>query len=199
MYTFVYYLLYPFFRLFCHFKVEGRENIPDGNFIIISNHTAYKDPLILAFAIKRKNIRFVAKSDLQRFSFFKLVFKALKVISIRRNTSDLTALRECISSLNAGDNICIFPQGTRITDEAPKKEQALAGVGLIIGKSEATVLPVAIKYPENKGGLTGIRVCIGKPITSDEYLKPDADGQPPKRIDTAYMVFDEVCKMHKKM
>lgn len=199
MYTFFYYLMYPFFRLFCHFKVSGRENIPDGNFIMIANHTAYKDPLILAYAIKRKNIRFIAKDDLLRFFIFRVIFKAMKIIAIKRNSSDLNAIRKSIEALEQGDSLCIFPQGTRIKGDAPKKEQALAGVGLIIAKSKCDVLPVAIKYPENAGGSRKIKVCIGKPVTYDEYMKPDADGEPPRRIETAQRVFEKVCEMHSKM
>ncbi len=198
MYRFVYYLLYPFFRLFCHFKVEGRENIPKKGFMLIANHTAYKDPLLLAFAIKRKNIRFIAKSDLQRFWFFKVVFKALNVIAIKRNSSDLAALRESVSALEQGDIVCIFPQGTRIKNEPPKKEQALAGVGLIIAKSQCDVLPVSIKFPEDKGGNRKITITIGKPITYDEYMQPDENGEPPRRVETAQRVFDEVCKIHQE-
>lgn len=199
MYTFVYYLFYPFFRLFCHFKVTGRENIPNGNFIAIANHTAYKDPLILAYAIKRKNIRFIAKSDLQRFFFFKIVFNALNVIAIKRKSSDMGALRESIGAIENGDILCIFPQGTRIKGEAPKKEQALAGVGLIIAKSKSDVLPIAIKYPNNAGGCRKIRVSIGKPITYDEYMALDENGEEPRRVETAQRVFDEVCRMHNEM
>ncbi len=199
MYTFVYYLFYPFFRLFCHFKVEGRENIPKGNFIVIANHTAYKDPLILAYAVKKKNIRFIAKSDLQRFWFFKIVFKALNVIAIKRNSSDMNALRESVAALENGDSLCIFPQGTRIKTEPPKKEQALAGVGLIIARSKCNVLPVAIKYPDNAGGCRKIKVSIGKPISYDEYMIPDENGEPPRRVETAQRVFEEVCVMHEKL
>jgi 1-acyl-sn-glycerol-3-phosphate acyltransferase len=199
MYRFVYYLLYPFFRLFCHFKVYGRENIPKGNFIIIANHTAYKDPVILAYAVKRKNIRFIAKDDLQRFWFFRFLFKSLGVIAIKRNSSDLNAIRRSVEALENGDSLCIFPQGTRIKGEAPTKEQALAGVGLIIAKSKCDVLPIAIKYPENAGGSRKIKVTIGKPISYDEYMKPDENGEPPRRVDTARIVFDEVCKLHAEL
>lgn len=199
MYRLVYYLAYPFFRLFCHFKVKGRENIPKENFIIIANHTAYKDPLILAYAVKRKNIRFIAKDDLQRFLFFRLVFKALKVIAIKRNSSDLSALRESVSAIEQGDSLCIFPQGTRIKGTPPTKEQALAGVGMIIARSKCNVLPIAIKYPNNAGGSRKIKVEIGKPISYDEYMKPDENGEPPRRVETAQIVFDKVCQMHSKL
>ncbi len=199
MYTVAYYLLMPFFRLFVHFKVEGRENIPKGNFIAIANHTAFKDPLILAYTLRRKNVRFIAKSDLQRFWFFKFIFKCFKVISIKRNSSDLTALRTAISSLEQGDNVCIFPQGTRIKEIAPSKEQTLSGVGLIVAKSKCDVLPIAIKYPQNAGGSRKIKVCVGKVIKYEEYMAPDKDGEQPRRSETAQRVFEVVCEMHKKM
>ncbi len=199
MYRFVYYLLYPFFRLFCHFKVYGRENIPKGNFIIIANHTAYRDPVIIAFSVKRKNIRFIAKDDLQRFWFFRFLFKSLGVIAIKRNSSDLSAIRRSVEALENGDSLCIFPQGTRIQGVAPTKEQALAGVGLMIAKSKCDVLPVAIKYPGDKACSRKIKVSIGKPISYDEYMKPDENGEPPRRVDTARIVFDEVCKMHSEL
>lgn len=200
MYSFFYYLIYPFFRLFCHFKVTGRENIPSkGNYIVIANHTAYKDPLILAYTIRHKNVRFIAKDDLQRFFFFRILFKAARIIAIKRNSSDLNALRESVKALENGDNLCIFPQGTRIKGEAPCKEQALAGVGLIIAKSKCDVLPVAIKFPNDAGGLRNIKVSVGKPISYDEYMKLDENGEPPRRVETAQYVFEKVCEMHRNM
>ena len=41
---------------------KGRENIPDGGYIVAGNHHSYFDPLFVALAIRRR-IRFMGKSD----------------------------------------------------------------------------------------------------------------------------------------
>ena len=49
----IYYLIY-------NIKVEGKENIPEGNFIIASNHMSYADPPVLAVTAGTSRYSFVA-------------------------------------------------------------------------------------------------------------------------------------------
>ena len=56
-----------------------------------------------------------------------------------------------------------------------------------------------IKFPENAGGLRKIKIAIGKPVSYDEYMACDENGEPPRRVETAQRVFDEVCKLHEEM
>ncbi len=53
----IYYLIY-------NIKVEGKENIPEGNFIIASNHMSYADPPVLAVTAGTSRYSFVAKKSL---------------------------------------------------------------------------------------------------------------------------------------
>ena len=199
MYKILVFIVYPWFRLFCHFSVIGKENIPKGKFVLIANHTAYRDPVILACSMPKKVVRFVAKSDLTRFAFYRWLFKAVKIIGINRGGNDITAMKTCISAIDSGDNVGIFPQGTRIQGEEPDVDQCMAGLGLMLAHTGVDVLPVAIKYPHNLPGGRKIKVSIGKVITKEEYMAPDEDGEEPRRKEIAIRCFRKVCQLHEKL
>ena len=189
-------IINPFARFFANMRVEGRENVPEGNVLVISNHAHYSDPVLIACAFNKskKDIRFVAKSDLQRFGFFKWLFKAVKVIAIKRGESDRAALRECCSALNNGETVGIFPQGTRIKNEKHKAEQAKGGVGLIAAMTKAVVLPVAVRYTSPTARIfSRTTVIIGRPIPYEEYSQ--CNGEATSKTEMAQYCFGKVCDM----
>ena len=78
-------------------------------------------------------------------------------------------MRACMNAVKSGDNVGIFPQGTRMHD-TPQPESALPGTGLIILHTKAPVVPVSIITKDNRVKLfRKCRVVIGEPILYEEY------------------------------
>ncbi|MDL2287469.1 1-acyl-sn-glycerol-3-phosphate acyltransferase, partial [Eubacteriales bacterium OttesenSCG-928-G02] len=69
---------YPL-RLLYRIKVINKENEPKDPYIAFINHTSFSDPLAVAAALNHE-IRFVARSSLLRFGFFRWLFKKIKII-----------------------------------------------------------------------------------------------------------------------
>lgn len=161
--------------MFLFLRVKGRENEPKGPYIVCANHSSFLDPVCIAVALKQTQ-RFIARSSLIRFKFFKWLFKGAKVITINRGNSDLSAIKLTIRAIENGDNVAIFPQGTRIRGIAPSLDQVEAGLGLLAAKTKVPVLPVSIVtkrlYP---GFLRPCKVVIGKPIYAEEYMNINPD------------------------
>lgn len=123
-------------------KVYGVENMPThGAFILASNHRSYLDPMILPVSCKRK-LGFVAKEQLFQKKILGFLITHLGAFPIKRKSSDIRAIKEILSRLNAGWPVLIFPEGTRTRKDMRIEIQA--GVGLLAVKSKLPVIPVYI-------------------------------------------------------
>ncbi|MBO5403108.1 MAG: 1-acyl-sn-glycerol-3-phosphate acyltransferase [Clostridia bacterium] len=186
LYSFIRALVWLPVRLSFNMRVEGRENIPEEAFLLCANHISAVDPLILAIAFPMP-VRFVAKEEILKIPFLRLIGKIDRMIPVARGTADLKAMRACMNAINEGDNVGIFPQGTR-TEGKPQAEQALPGTGLIIMRTKAPVVPVSIMAKDNKIRLfRKTRVVIGKPVSYEEYSTAGSSAE------AAKFCFKRVC------
>lgn len=130
------------FGFFFKIKVSGAENIPkEEGFILASNHLSYLDPAVLAIACPRE-VNFMAKKELFNIPLFSNLISALGAFPVKRNTADISALKEAIKRVNAGNGLLVFPEGSRkegLTDLEPQ-----AGIGFLAAKINAFVIPVFI-------------------------------------------------------
>lgn len=185
-------------KILCRAEYHGRENEPKENaFIAYSNHTSFLDPVLTACAVKR-TLFFMAKSDLMKSRFMRVIFKLCHIVPIHRGENDLAALRKTCEIVNRGDCVGIYPQGTRIPQDKPKPEEALAGIGLMANRTKATLLPVAICYgKKNKKPriFKKVHVYIGKPITYEEY---SAINERPNSHEIATYAFARICEDFEK-
>ena len=178
----------PFIKVFFRYKLENRENIPDSPFIICANHVSLSDPVCTACTITQPT-RYMCKSELEKTPVLNFLLRKLRVIFVNRQKADLGSIRQCVETIKAGVNVGIFPQGTRIREQA-KPEQAQDGVAMICSLTKATVLPVALIYKNNKPRLfSRCRVVVGKPIPYEEYSSI-AD-----RKEQARYIFGKVCEI----
>jgi 1-acyl-sn-glycerol-3-phosphate acyltransferase len=126
--------------LFFKSKVFGAENVPkEGGVIIASNHVSYLDIPFLACGIKR-NVDFIAKSELFRNRVFGWILKRLGTFPVKRGSIDRWAISEAIKRLGDGRVIVIYPEGARSKDGTlsdPKR-----GIGMLVALSGARVIPL---------------------------------------------------------
>ncbi|MDD4163916.1 MAG: lysophospholipid acyltransferase family protein [Eubacteriales bacterium] len=183
-------LLIPFFKLLYRIKVVGRENEPSENYIACANHSSYIDPVLIAYALKHTQ-RFVARSSLVRFGFYRWLFRRVKVITINRGSTDISSIRTITQAVSDGDCVSIFPQGTRIKGVIPRPEQAQGGIGLLAVKTNALILPVSIITKRLRPRLFKKTVIvIGKAIPASEYLNCCENS---RSKDIAVFLFSRVC------
>ena len=111
----VWLLIHSVYRL----RKSGLESIPDaGPALLVCNHVSFVDALIIAAACRRP-VRFVMDHAIFRIPVLNFVFRtgrAIPIASSRENPQLLEkAYDEIARGLEAGDVICIFPEG-RVTD-----------------------------------------------------------------------------------
>jgi 1-acyl-sn-glycerol-3-phosphate acyltransferase len=156
-------------RLIFSMRVVNQERmIESGPLLIAVNHSSFFDPP-LAGICSRRGVYYLARKTLLKWPFFGPLFPAMNVIPVERDGNDMSALREVIKKVKDGNAVLLFPEGTRSLDG--HLQPARAGIGLVIAKTGAPVLPMRIfgayeAFPKNARHLqlSQITVVIGEPI-----------------------------------
>lgn len=147
-------------KLFFDVRVNGIENIPEGNYILAGNHKSMWDVVLLATSIPT-NIRFMGKKELFKNPIFKSFFSKLGAFPVDRDNVDINAIKTSLRLLKEGETIGVFPEGTRNKTKAltlPFKE----GVTRIATKTKKVIVPFGIDG-DYKLGKT-VNLNIGEPI-----------------------------------
>lgn len=164
----------------------GLDNIPSGPLIIAANHTSYLDPPLIAASVPTP-IAFLAQRKLFRFPLFGLLIKALNAYPIGGKQEEIAAFKLTLDLLKQGNQVLIFPEGSRSWDQFIQPFKS--GVGVLAIRSKVAVLPVYIhgasevwnrtrRYPQRRGQTA----CVfGKPINPHQF-----DHLPKKEAQTAF-------------
>jgi 1-acyl-sn-glycerol-3-phosphate acyltransferase len=154
------------------FTVEGRERIPAGNHIVMSNHTSAWET-IAQFLIFPPQV-WVLKRELLWIPFIGWGLKLLRPISINRGAGH-RAVNQVVDQGKArladGLWIIIFPEGTRVVAGESRK-YGVSGA-LLATTTGKLVVPLSHNASDfwvrrgilKKAGI--IRVVIGEPIASE--------------------------------
>lgn len=149
-------------------QYEGIENVPkEGGYIVASNHVSFFDPVIIgAGGIRR--VHCMGKAELFEKPFLGWLLVHLNAFPVRRGQNDKSSVEYAIDCVKSGENIGIFPEGTRAKDYKPG--QGKAGVALISKVTGADIIPVAIYSGGKKLSpfKTKVTVRFGKVIKNEE-------------------------------
>jgi len=159
-------------RLFFQFRIIHRERmIQTGPAILAMNHQSYFDPPLAGNACDRA-IYFLARRSLLSVPVLGWLLPKVNVIPVNQEGIDRSALKAVIQVVKAGNAALVFPEGSRTPDG--NLQPALPGVGLVIAKARAPVVPMRIfgayeAWPiDGKIRLRPITVVIGQPIHFSE-------------------------------
>ena len=139
----VWLLIHSVYRL----EKQGLDNIPEeGAAMLVANHPTFIDALVIAAACRRPT-RYVM--DHKRFEapVLNFIFRATRSIPIAPAKEDPVMLEraydEIAKGLEAGDLICIFPEG-RVTDTG-EMYPFRGGIKRIIDRTPVPVVPIALR------------------------------------------------------
>lgn len=191
-------VLYAFGRWYARHRhrlqVFGTQHLPGNNLgplIVVANHTAGIDPLLVQTACPFE-IRWMMAADM-RHPRGEPFWQWMKIIFVDRTRPDTTALRLAIRHVKAGGVLGIFPEGKI---ERPKGQLLpfQRGVGTLVKQTGAAVLPVLIEgtpdaetawgsiLKRSQSRVTFLEpVCYGKSDPSAQEIAADLRS----RIDSA--------------
>jgi 1-acyl-sn-glycerol-3-phosphate acyltransferase len=185
------------YATYFRWRVYGAENVPaTGGLILAANHASFLDPPLVGSGIKR-DINYLARESLFRFPLVGALLHSWNSVPVDRDGGGAKGLKIILGRLLDGAGIILFPEGTRTRDG--KLQPARAGIGLVVAKSDAPVVPVRvfgtfeaygrnIKFPRPKR----IAVKYGAPMRF-EKLRAEAKDCSKDRLKQIYQeIADEI-------
>ncbi|MFD2180148.1 MFS transporter [Veronia pacifica] len=170
-------------------------NIPEkGGALLICNHVSYVDALLLAGACPRP-IRFVMDEEYYHIPVLHYFFRAARVIPIHTSSKSIRKALETVKTeLEAGEVVCIFPEGHLTSDGEmiPFKR----GIDLILRQTPVPVVPMALQglwgsYFSREGG----RALLKLPKRFWSKITIIADEPVPPREARSDQMFEKVAML----
>ncbi len=127
--------------------------------LFIANHISWVDVHALNSLVP---LRFIAKSEISRWPIFGYLAKSADVLFIDRDKRKdaVRIVHITASSLAAGDNLCLFPEGT--TTDGTTMMPFKSSIVQAAIHANATIHPVAIRYPNAQGGANTAMAYAGE-------------------------------------
>lgn len=162
------------FQAGVHIEVKGRENIPEGPVLFVSNHRSYFDILVM-HTTSTKRPGFVAKSEMKKLPLLNWWMENICCLFLDRKDmrSGVEMIKAGTRLLQEGHSMVICPEGTRNQKEEmlPFKEGSVK----MAEKADCPVVPVTLidtdQILEIRKGFDirkgDVKVIYGEPI----YLK----------------------------
>ena len=136
----------PFLRI--HVKKTGVEKIPtDGRFLLVANHTNDSDPIILLYALPKRQLAFISKREnSSMFVIGPMMHKILCQLINRENDREaLKTILRCIQILKEDKaSIAVFPEGGILSEDG-KLHHFRPGVFKIAQKANVPIVVCTLK------------------------------------------------------
>jgi len=123
-------------------RVFNRHHEPArGSVLYICNHQSFLDPILMSLALRRP-MNYMARESLFRQAVFGRIIRSLNAFPVRRAAADTRALKEALRRLRRGEQLVVFPEGTRTRDGSIGP--FLPGVSMLARRGADWVVPVLI-------------------------------------------------------
>ena len=161
-------------------KVDGQEHLPaSGPTLIVCNHVAFVDPLLVAIAALPRPIWTMGKQELFNSRLLDAWLSRIGGFPVRRASPDVWAVRTGRDLLARGESLLVFPEGgvTRTGHMAP----GFSGAGYFATRPDVTVVPAAIWDSQMLKG--PVRVRFDAPIPMDDIRESPRPGRNRRAVD----------------
>lgn len=161
-------------------RVISHGHVPSANTqlattMFVANHISWSDIHALNSIVA---LRFIAKSEIRNWPIFGYLVGSANPLFIDRSSrrDAKRTLDIATQSLQAGDNLCLFPEGTT-TDGTTIKPFKSSLIQAAI-QAKATIWPVAIRYPHPDGGVNVDVAYAGETTMMESMQKILSQKQP---------------------
>lgn len=162
--------------------IQNPENIPtQGSALIAFNHTGYYDFIFggtAAYVRGKRLVRFMAKKEIFDVPVVGSLMRGMKHIEVDR-FAGAASMNEAVASLNQGNLVGIFPEGT--ISRSFEVKELKTGAVRIAQQADCPLIPAVIwgsqrlwskEYPKKLGrNHFPVWIRIGEPISTDGSLE----------------------------
>ncbi len=175
-----YAILYPFARLKYGVRVEKFKSLDDRAYLILYNHQTLFDQFFVGMAFPR-TIYYLASEDLFSNGLLSRLIRFLVApIPIKKQATDIGAIRSCLQVAREGGTIAIAPEGNRTySGRTEHMSPSIAPLARRLG------LPIALLRIEGGYGVHprwsnvvrrgGMRVYVSQVIEPTDYAELSDD------------------------
>ena len=183
-------------------RFVGREHLPEsGGYVLAPSHRSMMD-IPFAARVTTRRVRFMGKQSLFKLPIIGHIFTALGGFPVARDGTDRKAVRDSVAILEAGEVLCVYPEGTR--QHGPKIQPLQPGAAYLALRAGVPILPAGIagaeeilrtkKDPIPRFGR--VTIVIGPPIvperrTSGVVGRDKVDALTATLSDAIQVVLDE--------
>lgn len=125
-------------------KVYGKENYNRDKAVLCCNHYGSTDVVIVSQKLLWGSCHCVGKEELFRHKASAWFLRKLGAIAVRRGESDLQAFRSIMQVLNSGEQLLIFPEGTRNKAGTPELQPLQPGAAVFALKAQCPIIPMVL-------------------------------------------------------
>ncbi|MBX9723983.1 MAG: 1-acyl-sn-glycerol-3-phosphate acyltransferase [Candidatus Obscuribacterales bacterium] len=147
-------------------EYSGRENIPPGPCVFVSNHLSNWDPPMVSRVTDRP-VSFLAKKELFSDKFFRNLVLTYGAISIDRDKPEKSTFKAVKEMLSKGWCLGLFIEGTRSKTPGILGQPQM-GPAYFAKSNKLPVVPIGIVGSNIKNGKVVVK--IGKPIAPEGSL-----------------------------
>ena len=158
--------IYIYCKIVYKLQIIGKENVPKEDAVLFcGNHRTYLDPPLIVVTAGT-HLRFMAKEELAKNKFLAFLGVVFEAIYVKRDSKDITAMKEALKTLKNGGCIGLFPEGTR--NGLEKNHGKLKnGAAYLALKTGAKIVPIGIQG-DSKPFHKSI-IVYGKPLDLSKY------------------------------
>jgi 1-acyl-sn-glycerol-3-phosphate acyltransferase len=142
------FLVRAIMKVIAKIEVQGRENIPEGNYILATNHLGRLDTAMLLYLFDRDDFILPVAEKYKNHPLFGAIGRAVNAVWLNRFDTDFHALREMLNRMKKGGMLVIAPEGTR--SKTGTLQPGKHGVAYLAAKSGYPVLPVSLTGTEDR-------------------------------------------------
>jgi 1-acyl-sn-glycerol-3-phosphate acyltransferase len=178
------------FATYFRWRVYHPERVPaTGPVILAANHASILDPPLVGSGLSRQ-VNYMARASLFRVPAIGALLRSWTAVPVDRDGGSASGLRAILDRLQQGGAIVLFPEGTRTL--TGRLQPARSGIGLIVLKSSAPVVPVRVfgtfaAWPKPRRWPLPRQVAVKYGLPLDlEGLRAEAQGCTKARLKALY-------------
>lgn len=136
--------------------------------VLIMNHESMLDPVVIVVTmwLARVPVRIVYKGDFDRIRPAAWLFSRAGGFPVARGTADMKTVRRARTMLMRGENVLIYPEGTRIRRDEDEKPHG--GYAIMAQLAKAPVQPIAIIGARHLRFCRPVYMDVAEPIEWSE-------------------------------
>ncbi|HEX9967386.1 MAG TPA: lysophospholipid acyltransferase family protein [Solirubrobacterales bacterium] len=186
----------PICLLLYRTRAIGVKNVPkDGPVLLAPNHFSQMDHFFIGLYLRRQ-VRFMAKSQLFGPPVLTYVYSHGGVFPVRRGHKDEEAFKTVFTLLDQGEMVLIYAEGGR--SRTGELGEVKPGIGRIALESGVPVVPVAIHGSESvrrwkRFRFPRVTVQFGEPLSFPVEEAPSRERQ----LEAATKLFAPVREMYR--